>query len=97
IDGSALSPEHEASLVEARVLQSVGSASRCELRFFDHDFRLIDGNVLTIGKSVTVGFDTPRAQTVQVFAGEIVAIGVEQAGETRHQLVVEAFDKSHRL
>ncbi len=97
IDGHKLDDATKNRLVESRVSQSIGAASRLELRFDDDDFQLIDGTKFDIGRNVSVTHSDEKGEESVVFNGEIAAIGIEQAGATLHQCVVEAFDLSHRL
>ncbi|MEO6126538.1 MAG: VgrG-related protein [Ilumatobacteraceae bacterium] len=97
VDGSALEESKMAKLIESRVSQTIGAASRLELRFNDHDFELIDSPTFGIGKVIEISHSTPTGANAKVFYGEVVAIGLDQAGSTLHQCVIEAFDKSHRL
>ena len=97
VGGKPLDEMIASKLVESRVSQTVGAAHRLELRFADNDFQLIDSTTFQIGAVVQVLHSTPIGDESKVFHGEIVAIGLEQAGSTLHQCVIEAFDMSHRL
>lgn len=97
VGGAALDEETMHQLEESRVSQTIGAASRLQLRFYDNDFTLIDSGKFQIGTAVEVLHSTPSGAESKVFKGEVVAIGIDQAGTTLHQFVVEAFDKSHRL
>jgi len=97
VNGTALTQSISSLLTESRVSQTIGAANRMELRFNDSDFTLIDSATFEIGKLVQVFHSTPSGAETKVFHGEVVAIGLDQAGSTLHQFVVEAFDMSHRL
>lgn len=98
IAGSVLAPDVGVALVEARVSRTISVASRCELRFADEDFVLTDGtSTFAIGKPLEVSIADYTGTDKPVFKGEIVALGVEQGHGERHEFVVEALDKAHRL
>ena len=56
---------HTAMLAEARISQTIGSASRLELRFYDDNFVLVDSSTFAVGGQITVaisnasGAETP--------------------------------------
>lgn len=97
LNGAILSPEVANKLIDVRVEQVVSSADRAVIRFTDADFKLIDDGIFHVADELVVGFGTDSNSVVRVFKGEVTAISIEQASNDRHELVIEAFDKSHRL
>ncbi len=97
VNGSQIQETVALKLVEVRVEQSVTVASRALLRFTDADFEIIDGSTFAIGKAVVVQFNDPTGSPEAVFDGEVTAIGLEQTAAMRHELVIEAYDKTHRM
>jgi phage protein D len=98
VDGSAISIDAGDNLLSVRVEMSTWVAGRCTVRFRDPDFALTDADTFGVGKAFTV--DIPSASTGStsaVFAGEITDVTVETGATGRHELVVGALDKSHRL
>ena len=96
VEGTALSEAIMLDLVEIRVDQVVAATNRALLRFSDDKFELIDGSTFALAKTVVVKFSVGSTMTT-VFTGEITSISSEQSINDRHELVVEAFDKSHRM
>lgn len=97
IEGSPLSNQVHGDLIDVRVQQSLKVASMAELRLRDEDFAYIDGSTFDVGKKLEVGFKSASAAIEPVFKGEIVAVGIDQGAGDRHELVVTAYDRSHRL
>jgi phage protein D/phage baseplate assembly protein gpV len=97
VGGSELDVVTMASLIDLRVSLSVHAAAVAQMRFEDADFALLDSTKFEIGGAVTVSLPTTDNHAVATFDGEIVSIGVEQGYGGRHELVVVAFDRSHRL
>jgi phage protein D/phage baseplate assembly protein gpV len=96
VNGADLAPALVNDIVDVRVYSSVHEASSAVLRVSDPNFKVIDGSSFNIGDPLEVSFQVASA-SVAVFKGEIVAIGAEQRESGRHEVVVEAMDKSHRL
>lgn len=88
-------------LAGIEVVLSTHEPGRTTLRLLDSDYELLDGadfSGLEIGKELSVSLAEGEAATTEVFAGEIVAIGVVQAeGGKESVITVEAADGSHRL
>lgn len=83
-------------MLEASVHRVIGSASHCELVYIDEHFDHIDSSTFAVGSALTVEL-TRETEVVEVFSGEIAAVGLEQRGSYRHLLIVEGYDKAHRL
>jgi len=98
VGGTVLAPEVASTMVEARVSRTIGMASRCELRFSDDDFGLTDNaSKFAIGKTIEVSIADFVGTIKPVFKGEVISIAIDQGHSERHEFVVEAFDKAHRL
>ena len=85
------------ALLDLRLSLSVHAAAMAVVRFEDQDFTLVDSDKFKIGGTLAVSLPTTSSQIVSTFSGEIVSLGMEQGLGGRHELVVTAFDKSHRL
>ena len=96
VNGSPLSEAIMNEVVEIRVDQVVAATNRAMMRFSDEEFKLIDGSTFALAGPVVVKFRVGNTTTT-VFTGEITSIASEQSINDRHELVVEAFDKTHRL
>jgi phage protein D len=98
VDGSALSVAAAGNLLSVRVEMSMWVPTRATIRFRDPDFALTDANTFAVGKPLTVAVPSYKTgSTTAVFAGEITDVAVETGSTGRHELVVGALDKSHRL
>jgi uncharacterized protein involved in type VI secretion and phage assembly len=98
VDGSAISASAAGNLLSVRVEMSMWVATRATVRFRDADFALTDLNTFAVGKALTVAIPSAATgSTTAVFAGEITDLAVESGSSGRHELVVGALDKSHRL
>jgi phage protein D/phage baseplate assembly protein gpV len=83
LNGGPIAEELEANLLDARVELVTNGVSQATLRFYDADFELLD-NRWTIGASLEISF--PKDD-----------LTAEQGPTDLHELVVTAFDMSHRL
>jgi phage protein D len=97
VNGSLLADELYAELIEVRVEQVVSAANRASIRFSDEHFTMLDAKKFKIGIDLDIAFNDDTGAPKSVFSGEITVITMEQGSSARHELVVEAFDKSHRL
>jgi phage protein D len=97
INGSPLDAPTMSELIELSVDQAVAATNRAMLRFSDEEFKLIDSSKFELAKEVVVKFKVGNGAATTVFTGEITSVGSEQAFNERHEVVVEAFDKTHRL
>lgn len=94
VDGRDLLHKWMMSLVEVHVTLEFHVPSRCTMRFIDPGFELSESTDFDIGTVVKVQPPTGGDPLVEA---EVTAIDVQQrAGETP-ELVVTAYDKSHRL
>jgi phage protein D len=85
-----------ADLVDVRAYLSLLETSSAVIRFADPTMEKIDSDEWTIGSELVVEAESGSTSTT-VFSGEVVALGADQRGDSRHEFVVEAMDKSHRL
>ncbi len=97
VDGKELSTELLDDLLDLRVSLSIHAAAMAQVRFDDATFTHLDADAFAIGGALTVTLPTAKNEAVKAFSGEIVSVGVEQGPGGRHELVVTAFDKAHRL
>lgn len=95
VDGAEVD-QNVVDVIDVRVWSSLLESSSAVLHIGDPIFEVLDGDKFAIGKSLEIGFMV-ESSSVTVFKGEIVAIGAEQRLNRRHECVVEAMDKSHRL
>ena len=97
VGGSPLAAAVMNDLVDLRVELSVHASGSAQLRFADSDFAHMDSGKFSIGAELSVSITDEKNAEGEVFAGEIVAVGVDQMPGGRHQLLVEAYDRTHRL
>lgn len=97
VGGSALSKAVLGDLLDMRVSLSVHASGSAELRFADEQFSLMDGGKFAVGAELSIEITDEKNSASEVFSGEIVAVGIDQAPRGRHELVVEAYDRTHRL
>jgi phage protein D len=83
-------------LVDARISLSLLETSSVVFRFADPFMQKLDSNSWNIGDAVEVSAQVGSTVT-KLFAGEVIALGADQRADSRHELVVEAMDRSHRL
>src|ERR1700712_3184349 len=83
-------------LVDVRVYLSLLETSSAVIRFSDPTMEKIDSDAWKIADEVVVEAESGATSTA-VFTGEVVALGADQRGDNRHEFVVEAMDRSHRL
>lgn len=97
LDGTALSAAHYGALETLRIELSLWMPARCTIRLDDHDFAIVDSAKYAIGKGLKVALKDISGTSSDVFDGEITDLTVEQSVERKHQLVIGAMDKGHRL
>ena len=85
-----------ARVLQVRVEESVHLPDAFEIRFEDAYFKLFDEGSFTVGDRVQIALRAD-GDPVQVTAGEVTAIAVEQGAAGRHELVVSGYDMAHRL
>lgn len=96
VNGSALSDDNVAQLLDCHVDLAIGRPGSAELRFFDPTFDLIDSTQFDLGKTVEVQFPSSSGLEV-VFKGAITGIETEtlETGDSIFRVV--AYDKSFSL
>ena len=97
VDGSPLRDATFDALVDVRVERELQLPAAFSMRFRDPSFDLLDSGIFAIAKPVTIAFPDASGTDVTVLSGEITAIGVEQGGGDRHELVISGLDAGHRL
>jgi phage protein D len=97
LGGSALAPALMSDLLDMRVSLSVHSSGSAQLRFADEYFAVLDGGKFAIGAELEISISNAKNTSSVVFSGEVVAVGVDQSMGGRHELLVEALDRTHRL
>lgn len=97
VDGSPVAKKVMDDLLDLRVASSVHAAAMARLRFEDATFTHLDADTFQVGSALVVSLPTVKNTAVTVFTGEIVSVGVDQGLGGRHELVVVALDKAHRL
>ena len=93
VNGQVLSSAMVASVINTRVEARTGVPAIAEVRLADPGFTIVDGTTFAVGNALTV----TGGGSVVVFDGEIMGITVDYNAETVTELVVTAYDKSHRL
>ena len=96
INGQPLPADLYARLLLVRVEESVHLPDAFEIRFEDAYFKLFDRAQFTLGDQVEIAMRAD-GDPVQVTAGEVTALSVEQGAAGRHELVLTGFDLAHRL
>jgi uncharacterized protein involved in type VI secretion and phage assembly len=98
VGGSKLDPSMQNNLMEVRVEQALGLADRAFVRLVDSELKIVDASTFEIGADLRITMGAPDwTQLEQVFTGEIVAIEADIGGGGAAEMLVIAFDKSHRL
>jgi phage protein D len=97
VGGSPLAAKVMDDLADMRVDLSVHASGSATLRFTDADFAHMDSGKFAIGADLVISITDEKNSVGEVFSGEIVAVGIDQVPGSRHQLLVEAYDKTHRL
>lgn len=95
LDGTALAAD--LALTHLRVERSLWVPSRATLRIEDPDFKVTDSGKFAIAAALTIGIVDIAGKATTVFQGEITDVTLEQGTGRRHELVVGALDKAHRL
>jgi phage protein D len=99
VRGAGIPLEAYADLIDIRVSQSVSIPSQATVRFSDPEYALIDGDMFAVANEIEVLFANRFGTPTTVFKGEIVSIGTDQNAQRADscELVITAFDRSHRL
>ncbi len=97
VNGSLLASTVLSELLDLRVQLPLNAPGQLTMRFFDETFELIDATTFQVGGEVKVDLPDLAGQMHAVFTGEIVSIGIEQGPNKLTELVVVAFDRSHRF
>jgi uncharacterized protein involved in type VI secretion and phage assembly len=95
--GADLKTDVMERLVDLRISLSVHAAAMATARFEDVSFQILDADTFKIGGTLAVSLPTTGSQVVAAFEGEIVSVAMDQGIGGRHELVITAFDRSHRL
>jgi phage protein D/phage baseplate assembly protein gpV len=96
INGTPLGAPAMQALVDMRIIGSLLETSWSSLRFSDPNMTMLDTAGYDIGDPVKISV-VAGSTTTTVFSGEVTAIGADQRSQLRHEFVLEAMDKSHRL
>lgn len=96
VDGADLPGEIMNVLEEGIVEDDVAQPAMFTLRFYDSQFKLIDGEQFKLGREVTIGASDKRGQRQKILVGEITALEPELE-QHRPVLVVRGYDRAHRL
>jgi phage protein D len=99
--GAALDRELMESIVEITIKDNLMLPTVAQIKIIASDFAgaltAIDGNKLTVGKQIEIGFNKRDSNVVEnVFKGEIVSEEPD-LGPGHATIVVRAYDKAHRL
>ena len=98
LNGALLAVERLNDLIDLRVETTVSRPAQVSLRFYDHEFDVLDDAAMTIGTAVEVSFVAiGERDPVKVFAGEITSVGVESGPDDVPITVITAQDLGHRL
>lgn len=98
VDGSPLSAEIMADVIEVIVEQHAHLPGMVTIRVFDDkDHTLIDGTTFDLTKEVEVKGYTSAGTSVSLISAEIVSVEPVLSEGMQSELVVQAYQKSHRL
>jgi phage baseplate assembly protein gpV len=93
VNGQLLSTSWQEGLLECKVELELRTTGQATLRFSDPGYALSQSGAMSLGTTVSVG--VPGAATL--IEAEVTALGIEQREGEQPELVVVAFDKSHRM
>jgi phage protein D/phage baseplate assembly protein gpV len=101
LEGGPLSREIMESIVEVTVKDNLMLPTVAQIKMIASDFdgvlKAIDGNKLTVGKPLQIGFNKKNSNVIEnVFKGEIVSEEPD-FGPKHALMVIRAYDKAHRL
>lgn len=96
VDGTPLREDLYASLNYLKVEESVQLPDAVTLRFNDPHFELFDEAIFSMGSVLEVSLQGEGPMT-RVTTAEVTSIAMDQAPGARHELVVTAYDATHRL
>lgn len=96
VDGAELPAAVYDELVDARVQQSVRAPDQAVLRFADPYFEHFDARRFPLGAKVALSFRGGDAEAV-VTEAEVTSVAMEPGFDMRHELVVTALGRGHRL
>lgn len=94
VDGQELDPAWSESLREIRVESEYQVPSRCDLRWVDEGWALLDADRVKLGSTIAVATSDGSAT---LFTGEVTSIGSEAGRRDAPELVAVAYDKTHRM
>ena len=98
VNGAEVKTSIAEKVVEIRIDAALGSPAQATVRFFDENFELFDDTALcALGATVVIKMNRAGGALQQVFSGELVALGTDQAPSGLHELVLTCYDKSHRM
>lgn len=98
LDGALLSAELLDDLIDVRVETTVSRPAQVALRFYDHEFDVLDDTKMAIGRAIEVSFlATGERAAVTLFVGEVTSLGVESGPDDVPITVITGQDLSHRL
>jgi len=96
VNGRPLPTELYPRLLLVRVEESIHLPDAFEIRFEDAYFKLFDQATFTLGDKVEVAMRAD-GDPVEVTAGEVTAVAIEQGAAGRHELVITGLDVAHRM
>jgi phage protein D/phage baseplate assembly protein gpV len=96
VNGRPLSAELYPRLRLVRVEESVQLPDSVTLRFEDAHFELFDSGTFHLGSTLDVAVRAEEDPTI-IAEVEVTAMSVEPGAGGRHELVVTALDRAHRL
>ncbi len=97
VDGQEVQRDVMSQLVSVVVDQHSYLPHMFTITFFDSDMALLDSGPFNLTKTVAVSAEGPDGEEIRLIEGEITALAPNFGEGMIAQLVVEGYDKSHRL
>lgn len=94
VGGAELEPRVYDKLIEMRIDLAYNMPARCELRFVDEAYDIIQAEKFKVGQEVEVSLPGAGGKLVVV---EVTALAIECRDGAHPELTVTGFDRSHRL
>ena len=95
VNGSAISDTLDSHLAMLRVEESLALPSAFSMRFYDHEFKLLDNEFIAVGSEVEIAFGWGDSKTT-VMRGEVTGVSAEASARGGFEVEVFGLDKLHR-
>lgn len=97
VDGQEVQREVMSQLVSVMVDQHSSLPNMFTITLFDSEMELLDNGPFNLTKTVEISAEGPDGEAIKLIEGEITALAPRFENGMTAQLVVEGYDKSHRL